>query len=201
LKLDAALLKTIAGSDPITARDIFARAVTFVPQFTLWIASNYRPGLPADDGAVWERIREVPFTCQIAEADRKPEVRATLADPSQAGPAVLAWCVEGLRRFRESGIKVPDAVRTATRAYRDEMDVLADFGDERLVFGGGLQATPAAIRAAYDAWIRSTAGDRVSAVELGSWLRARGCVQQQESSGGRRRLWYGVGVVHEESER
>lgn len=65
LRLNDALLKTLSGSDEIAARQIFEAEITFKPQFTLWIASNYRPGVPDDDDAIWERLREIPFDVQI----------------------------------------------------------------------------------------------------------------------------------------
>ncbi|MCH8083369.1 MAG: hypothetical protein IH885_03955 [Myxococcales bacterium] len=198
LELDAALLKTIAGSDPVTARDLYARPVTFVPQFTLWIASNYRPGLPAADDAVWERLREIPFRVQIPEEQRDRTVRATLNDPSQAGAAILAWAVEGLRQYHESGLTTPDEVTRATSSYRAEMDVLGEFGEDCLVFGDPsiYQATPQQLRDALDRWRVHAAVEPVTADDLREWLRARGCVYGQSKTHGRRRMWSGVGIAH-----
>ncbi|MGH7338114.1 MAG: DNA primase family protein, partial [Myxococcota bacterium] len=56
LKLSASLIKTLCGSDPITARDLYESQITFLPMFTLIIAANYRPKLPSEDDAVWERV-------------------------------------------------------------------------------------------------------------------------------------------------
>ena len=58
LRLSAALIKTLTGNDPVTARDLYAKPVTYLPQFKLWVATNYRPRLPDDDAAIWERMRE-----------------------------------------------------------------------------------------------------------------------------------------------
>ena len=198
LQLDAALLKTIAGSDPVSARDLYARPITFVPQFTLWIASNYRPSLPAADDAVWERLREIPFRVQIPEKQRDRTVRATLNDPKQAGAAILAWAVDGLRQYRESGLNTPDEVTRATSSYRAEMDVLAEFGEDCLVFGDAsiYQASPQQLRDAVDRWRIQAAMEPVTAENLREWLRARGCVYKQSRTHGRRRMWFGVGIAH-----
>jgi putative DNA primase/helicase len=197
LKIEPALLKSLSGADPITARDMYSRPVTFAPQFTLWVASNYRPGLPADDDAVWRRVRELPFTKQIAEGDEDPTIRAQLRDPDRAGPAVLAWAVEGLRLYREKGLTTPDQVRAATTEYRESMDELAGFADERLVFGDRsiYQATPAAIRSACDDWVRANGAARVLTADLNAWLEGRSAVLEQSRQSGRTRLWHGVGVV------
>jgi len=200
LRIEAALLKTLSGADPITARGMYSKPITFAPQFTLWIASNYRPGLPADDDAVWRRVREVPFTHQIDEEKEDSSIRDRLRDPSEAGSAVLAWAVEGLRQYREHGLSTPDAVRDATRDYRESMDRLAGFADEFLVFGDPqtYQATPIAIRGAYDRWLSATGSDRVSASELHQWLTSKGCHLAQGTDG--RRLWKGAGIVADPQE-
>jgi putative DNA primase/helicase len=202
LQLDAALLKTIAGSDPLTARDLYARPITFVPQFKLWIASNYRPSLPAADDAVWERLREVSFGVQIPQEQRDRTVRATLNDPKQAGAAILAWAVEGLRQYRESGLTTPDEVTRATSSYRAEMDVLGGFAEDCLAFGDPsiYQATPQQLRDALDRWRIQAAVDPIPAEDFREWLRARGCVYRQSRTHGRRRVWSGVGIAHHTEE-
>jgi putative DNA primase/helicase len=199
LQLDAALLKTIAGSDPVSARDLYARPITFVPQFTLWIASNYRPSLPAADDAVWERLREIPFGVQVPKEQRDRTVRATLNDPKQAGAAILAWAVEGLRQCRETGLATPKQVIQATSSYRAEMDILAGFGEDCLTFGDPsiYQASPRQLRDALDRWRVQAAVEPVPAEDLRDWLRARGCVYGQSRTHGRRRMWSGVGIAHQ----
>jgi putative DNA primase/helicase len=199
LKLDPALLKTLAGNDPVTARDMYARPETFTPQFTLWMASNYRPGLPSDDDAVWERLREIPFDVQVDKEKRDPAVRATLNDPDRAGPAVLAWAAKGLELYYKSGLVTPVTVETATDAYKDQMDALAEFGEDCLVFGDAsiFQATPKDIRGALANWCRTSGAEFVPAAELTQWLEGRGCKRVMKSNP-RRRVWVGVGVRHEE---
>jgi putative DNA primase/helicase len=131
LRLNAALVKTLTGGDPISARALYQADMEFLPQFTLWIASNYRPKLPEDDDAVWERLREIPFSVQIPEAERDEQVRNTLRDPAHSGAAILAWMVRGCLDWQAEGLRPPTAVRDASHANREEMNPLVDYLRER----------------------------------------------------------------------
>ena len=45
---DVALLKTLLGRDSITARHLYEREFEFVPQFKLFINTNYLPVIQDD---------------------------------------------------------------------------------------------------------------------------------------------------------
>jgi putative DNA primase/helicase len=191
LKLDAALVKSITGSDPITARRLYAEPVTFKPQFVLWIASNYRPSLPEDDAAVWERVREIPFTIQIPEHERDPRVRAELSDPKQHGAAIMAWAVEGLRMLREEGFAPPEVVRAATREYRAEMDVAARFLSERCEFDPEAWTLAAELHEEFARWCREN-DEILRGAKLTDGLRENGCERKKRFRG---HGWVGVQLV------
>lgn len=191
LRLSASLAKTLSGSDPITVRDLYSRPITYLPQFTLWIATNHRPRVPEDDDALWERLREIPFTVQIPEGERDPQVRAELSDPKASGAAILAWTVEGCRLFLEEGLLAPEVVRSATSEYREEMNPLAAFAEERLVFGEALWVRASELREAYEGWARDNGARPVSGNRMGEALRAMGCDAERRHTG---RIWVGVGL-------
>jgi putative DNA primase/helicase len=191
LKLSASLVKTLSGSDPLTVRDLYSRPATYLPQFTLWIATNYRPRIPEDDDALWERLREIPFSVQIPEGERDPRVRAELSNPKASGAAILAWAVQGCRLFLEEGLVAPEIVRSATRNYRSEMNPLAGFAEERLVFGEAFSVRAADLREEYEAWARKEALPAVGGKRMGAALRAMGCIPERNNTG---RFWIGVGL-------
>ena len=99
----------------------------FLPQFTPWMATNHRPTVRDDDDAIWRRLIEVPLTVEIPENERDPDVKAFLRNPSEGGPAVLAWAVEGCLAWQRDGLRAPPCVREATASYRNEMSAVSDF--------------------------------------------------------------------------
>jgi len=126
------LLKRATGGDPITTRSHHQESFQFIPQFTIWIICNDRPRVPDSDSGIWRRMREVPFTVKFPEPDTN--IRPTLSDPTIAGPAILAWAVGGCLAYQEHGLgNLPSQAIEATKAYRIDMDPLADWREENTI--------------------------------------------------------------------
>ena len=115
----------------------------FVPKFKLWLVANHAPGVDADDDPMWRRIRLLPFDHVVPEEERDPQVKAMLRDPAVAGPAILAWAVEGCLRWQCDGLGTPAIVRATTGAYRESMDLLGHFVDEHCVLDSGVWTSAA----------------------------------------------------------
>jgi putative DNA primase/helicase len=192
LRLDSALLKTISGSDPIAARDLYRAEFTFQPQLALWIATNSRPRLPEDDDAVWQRIRELPFLVHIPEAERDPEVRRRLSDPNDCGPAVLAWVVTGFEMYRRDGLRPPEIVRNATTSYRAEMDRLAPFLAACCVLSDNAWIKTSELRGAYETWCKENGETPLMGRAWGETLARHGCKASRVNAG---RGWSGICLV------
>jgi putative DNA primase/helicase len=191
LLLSASLLKSLAGSDPITARDLYGQPVTFRPQFTLWIATNHRPRVPADDDALWERLRELPFSNTVPEEERDPKLRRLLRTDAGHQAAVLAWAVEGCLMLREEGLGRPEVIRLATQDYRAEMDALRLFVEECCVLNPSAWVKSADLRARYETWAKTNGEKAISGDEFRCSLRARGCEPEHRHGG---RGWRGIGL-------
>jgi putative DNA primase/helicase len=67
--MDTGIFKLITGDENISARFLYGEWFTFRPQFKLWLATNHRPDVDADDQALWDRIRLIPFTVRIPDSD------------------------------------------------------------------------------------------------------------------------------------
>ncbi len=192
LRLSASLVKTLCGSDPVTARPLYQEPITFRPQFTLWVATNHRPRVPDDDEALWGRIRELPFDTVIPPDERDPDVRATLRDPEISGAAILRWAVEGCLLWQKEGLVPPDIVNRATEDYRAEMDPLRGFLEECCVLEPGAWTPAAPLRDAYESYARSNGDRPVGSTRWGNGLRAHGCTRKRQHSG---RGWLGIGLL------
>jgi putative DNA primase/helicase len=164
-ELAEGVVKALTGGDTITARFLYREFFEYVPQFTLWFVANHQPRVAPDDEAMWRRIRVVPFTHVVPERERNPKLKALLRDPAKAGPAVLAWAVQGCLEWQREGLGEPPAVRAATAAYRADMDPYAGF------VGEGVVAAPGSWVRASD--LRERALDWVTARGLGAVLPGR----------------------------
>lgn len=173
-RLDEVLIKQLVGGDTISERDLYARAVPFVPQCTLWLAANEAPQMDDTDDALWVRARIVPFSQQIPDARKDKSIKATLRDPELAGAAILAWAVRGCFNWRRKGLGTAPAVQQATRALRLSMDPLEDFMGDCCRLEPGASASNQELRLAYRDWLGGRAPDRIGAKEWGTRLRSRG---------------------------
>ncbi|HEX03559.1 MAG TPA: hypothetical protein ENH10_00160, partial [Bacteroidetes bacterium] len=124
-KLAEGLIKSITGGDQITARFLFREAFEFLPEFKLWLVANDAPDVKAGDDAMWRRILRVPFEQVVPKAKRDPQIKAQLRNPEIAGPAILAWAVQGCLDWQKKGLQIPASVTNATEEYRQEMNPLS----------------------------------------------------------------------------
>lgn len=151
-ELAEGLIKTITGGDNVSARFLYKEFFEFVPSFTLWLVANHAPGFDADDDAMVRRIRVLPFPYGRDQAHRDPTVKATLKDPKAAGPAILAWMVDGCLSWQENGLGTAGAVEAASKDYRDEMDVVADFIADCCDVGPDCRVESANLYMQYRSW-------------------------------------------------
>lgn len=115
-----ALIKQITGGDRITGRFLYREAFEFRPQFKMWIATNHDPD--ARDDAIWRRLKKVGFNHAVPPEERNPDLKRMLQDPEVGGKAVLAWAVEGAKKWYADGLKEPAKVKMEVSAYKEEQD-------------------------------------------------------------------------------
>jgi putative DNA primase/helicase len=190
---DEVILKQLTGGDTISARFLYGEFFEFRPQFTICLAANHRPSVRDDDPAIWRRLKLLPFVNELPEGERDPEVKARLTDPADAGPAVLAWMVEGAVKWQQEGLKEPDVVREATQAYRSETEVFSEFVGDCCVEGIEQWAPSVRLISRYRDWSH-TQGYKFpyGPKRFGNQLRGRGYVPEKR---GGDRGWKGVGLV------
>lgn len=183
------LVKLLTGGDTVVARRLYQELFEFVPRFKLWLVSNDPPIVRDDDDALWRRIIRIPFA-QIPEDRRDPNVKALLRDPATAGPAILAWLVQGCLNWQRQGLGVPEAITEVTRAYREEMDPLKPFIEGTCILDPTTWVAAAKLREAYETWCRENGERPVAGRAWGQRLRDRGCCPEKHGARG----WTGIAL-------
>ncbi|WP_229868265.1 phage/plasmid primase, P4 family, partial [Streptomyces chryseus] len=56
-RLAEALVKQLTGGDPVTCRALYGSPFTYVPNFLLMVAGNYKPAILSQDLGVWRRVK------------------------------------------------------------------------------------------------------------------------------------------------
>lgn len=132
-RFDQKLMKSVTGGDPVVAAAKYEAEISFLPQFALWLAANDRPYVDAEDAGFWRRMRCIPFNNHVPAERQDPHLRRKLAS-SEHAPAVLAWLVAGCREYLERGLGSCAAVDAASSEYREDVNPLHEFAEDRLIF-------------------------------------------------------------------
>lgn len=189
-ELDEGLIKMVTGQDTVTARFLNREFFDFIPQFKLWMMTNHKPRINGTDNGIWRRMRLIPFEVSIP----KEQQDMTLPDRLRAEyPAILRWMLEGMKAWKSARLSPPPEVIAASAHYRREMDVLADFLEDRC--GVDLLATAGntEMYASYQEWARDNGMRPRSQSMFSRSLVARGFKQSSDRSAGRQ--WVGIRLV------
>lgn len=135
-RIDASFMKRMTGGDRLSARFLYGQPFSFDPAFLALLVTNFLPKLPANDPAVWARVRVVPFDVVIPEDKQDPHLPSKLRG---CADAVLAWAVEGWIDYQENGLVTPAAVTVATASYAESQDDVRRFVDEVCTPAGASQ--------------------------------------------------------------
>lgn len=186
-----ALMKTLTGGDPVTARALFKDEITFEPSHTLVLYTNHKPKLSGDDAAVWRRVKLVPF-----EVTRpKDQWDSGIDDKLRLeADAILAWLIEGYKAWATHGLAAPASVEAATAEYQYEEDATAQFLSECLV-ADHTAVTPARdIWDRYEQFVHETQALAIQQKDLYTKLELAGYVRARRSIG---YVFKGVAIVTE----
>jgi len=188
-RLSEALVKQLTGGDRIAARFMRAEWFEFIPEFKIWMFTNHKPVIRGTDHAIWRRIRLVPFEVQIPDHEQDKTLPAKLR---QELPGVLNWAIEGCLAWQRDGLGTPEKVKAATKAYREEMDVLGPWLEDCCILGKENQTTVKLLYESYTTWCEANGDKPISKTMLGKRLGERGLDRYQGPGG--KRYWLGISI-------
>lgn len=172
------LLKRLTGRDKVSSRQLYQNNVDWIPECSIWLATNHPPRFNSDDDAIWKRAKLIPFTTRFGTD--VPEVfdyaRAHLYAEADG---ILNWILAGLHDFLDNGLGEPAGVREAAEEHRSQSDSVMRFLEDQLADGTLIESETGEIRtkdlfAMYTEWSK-TSGER--------GLGSRRFINRLESSG------------------
>ena len=143
-------MKRISSTDPITANPKYRDPFQFIPSHTPVLYTNFLPRVGSSDAGTWSRLVVIP--CRASFRGQRGEVKDYCSFlVESAGGAVLAWMVEGARRFIANGctLTLPQCVQTEVEAYRAENDWLSQFIAEQCEVGKDFTVKASDLQLAY----------------------------------------------------
>jgi P4 family phage/plasmid primase-like protien len=177
------LVKQLTGGDVITARYLHCNPFTFKPTFKIWMAVNHKPMIRGTDVGIWRRIRLVPFTVVFPDDKQDKALSERLREEL---PGLLTWAVAGCLEWQKNGLGVPDEVTRATGDYRDEMDVLGQFIEERCRVLDGLAVQSSVLFNTWVKWCEANGEFKGTNKSLSLKLEEKGFKNTRRKSG----IWF-----------
>lgn len=166
------LLKALTGGvDQVAARPLYAETRMFRPRCLILLASNHYPRGDGADGALWARLRVIPFPRTVPEDERD----LSLPDRLRAeAPGILRWLVEGAMRWYREGLHTPMGVRDAGARYQLAEDVVGRFLGEHTILDPRGSVPARELYRAYHAWAAADGEEPLSETAFGRDLEERG---------------------------
>jgi len=189
-RLAEAQIKDLTGGDTISARFMRAEWFDFKPECKVWLSTNHKPVVRGTDRAIWDRLKLIPFDVRIPESQQDKKLLAKLQSEL---PGILAWAVRGCLEWQSEGLGVPDEVKSATEAYRSEMDVLAAFISDCCTLDTNLYAQATTLYQAYKRWCEDNGERPKSQRFFGANLAERNFDRRRSGEKGSY-VWYGIGL-------
>jgi putative DNA primase/helicase len=195
--LKEAMFKSVTGASPITARFLHKEHFTFVSKFVFVLTTNRLPSVKGGDGASWSRILKVPMTQSfpVGHPKRIEGLKALLMAEREG---IAAWMVEGYRKYKADGLKVPQVIKDASAEYRENSDVIESFLTECTENSKDGWVAFEAVYSRYSRWCMSNHEKEQAKDSFIDNLKARGYdVRRKMNLSGRPRFVYGFRLLPE----
>ncbi len=190
-RLDAGVVKSLTGGDPVKARKMHKDNIEFAASHTVLLVTNHKPAVDGGDAAMWRRLRLIPFDVRVSNPDTGLKEKLELELP-----AILAWLVRGYAEWKARGLCDPPAVMVATDEYKASSDAVGRFLDERCYLGGPGYVRARELFGAWQSWAHENGESAGSEVGFAESTRRRGLHKVKRSFGA---VYTGVGLLAAEN--
>ena len=140
-----------------------------------------------DSHGFWRRVRLIPF---LHKFEAGAQDKHLLSKLRAEAPGILAWAVQGCLKWQQEGLGMPEIVKAATESYREEMDIIGQFLEERCVVDPQASVAAATLWDEFAFWA-SENGEQADRRIFAARLAARG-FEKRKSGHGRIWTWFGV---------
>ena len=155
-KLDEDAIKQYTGGEEIKARNLYESAITFLPQFTLWLSCNDLPSVSDKSLFASERINVIEFNRHFSAEEQDKNLKNEF-QTQEAMQGIFAWMVEGYFKYKRYGLKMPAQMKTVVRQYEKDNDIVLQFLEDKCEVdtSGTAYTRTKSLYDAYKIWCKS----------------------------------------------
>ena len=124
--------KVFLGGEEISARALYQSAITFKPQFTLWLSCNDLPMVTDKSLFASERIKVVEFNRHFSPEEQDTHLKDELCEQASMS-GIFMWLVRGYIRYKERGLTMSGQLREVVTKYERDNDLVLQFLENRCV--------------------------------------------------------------------
>lgn len=191
--LSTSVLKEIAGTGSMTARELYKGAITFDTTHSLFVNTNHAPVITETDKGTWRRLSLVKFPITFVrnpsgpnEYEAAPGLDRRLRDGTGGQhDAMVTWLVDGARQVLANPSAVIDiedrreddaraeTVKASTWEWRESSDkLMAYVSDAGIIFDASGLVAAADLLTSFNAWLTQNGNAKWSMTLLQGRLRA-----------------------------
>ncbi|GHV47046.1 hypothetical protein FACS189499_03760 [Clostridia bacterium] len=190
-KLDEEKLKQLTGGEEISARALYQSAITFRPQFTLWLSCNDLPLVTDHSLFASERIRVVEFNRHFSPKEQDNHLKDELtSDKAMSG--IFMWLVRGYIKYTDHGLDMSDGMRSVVTKYKRSNDIVFQFLECCCECDSGSKIKSKDLYKSFKIWAKSEGAFCFSAKKFNSELERHQDWYTSRSESGGYLTYYGL---------
>jgi len=187
IKLKADIIKKLASTGSIVARDLYKKPEQIEKSFTLLIATNNNPKFDDNTEGTYRRICIIPFLYKINKEESIPNYHDYLLREKEGiFNLLLSALTEYLRALDEQGNKafdnlMPDIVKYYTNKVIWEQDHIKEFVDRYLIYEVNARTNFSELYKQYEEFCKLKSIDKLSKQVLSKALEKFNFYSTKES--------------------
>lgn len=153
-RLDEEKIKQLTGGEAISARALYQAAITYTPQFTLWLSCNDLPMVTDKSLFASERIRVIEFNRHFAQSEQDKHLKEIFMT-QEARSGIFMWLIRGYRAYQLRGLELPEKMKAVVDAYERENDLVLQFLEEKCEKSDGASCGVVELHKTYKMWAKT----------------------------------------------
>lgn len=190
-KLDESVIKQLTGGEEITARELYQTAITFKPQFTMWLSCNDLPTVKDKSLFASDRVRVIEFNRHFNDDEQDKGLKDYFESP-EAMRGIFTWLVAGYFKYRRFGLKMSANMQKVVKQYEKDNDLVLQYLEEKCQKQDDVKTRAKTLYDNYKLWCKSNGYYVCSMKKFNAELMAHPEWYEQKSVSGGVAVYYGI---------
>ena len=153
-KLDESVIKQYTGGEQLTARGLYEQAITYTPQFKMWLSCNDLPSVRDKSLFASDRLRVIEFNRHFKDTEQDKDLKNIFERPENM-KGIFTWLLAGYFHYKQKGLKMAETMKGVLRQYAKDNDLIQQFLEERCERDDNESVTGKTLYDNYKSWCRN----------------------------------------------